>query len=128
MHDVSSDWYRIFREIGHQKEIKVTINGVEYLPEDDRLIRASISGKLFDAPSVGGAVSRTLELEIVPWDGTRGKIPPMSEIKLFVRLVSADGTRKSEYIPRGVLYYDTAKRDRDTGAVTITAFDAMLKM
>ena len=128
MHDTSELWNQILAEPEHRKEIKVTINGVEYLPEDDRLIRASISGRLFNAPSVGGAVSRTLELEIVPWDGARGKIPPMSEIKLFARLVSADGTYKSDYIPKGVFYSDTAKRDRDTGAVTISALDAMLKM
>ena len=125
MHNTSALWKQIFAKIDHQTEVKITINGVEY--GQDRIIRASIVGRLFDAPSVGGAVSRTLDLEIAPYEAPFGAIPPMSEIKLFVRLVSADGESASEYIQKGVFYADTVKRDADTGVAEITAFDAMMK-
>ena len=125
MHNTSALWKQIFAEIDHQTEVKVTINGVEY--GQDRIIRASVVGRLFDAPSVGGAVSRTLDLEIAPYEAPFGAVPPMSEIKLFVRLVSADGESASEYIQKGVFYADTVKRDADTGVAEITAFDAMMK-
>ena len=106
----------------------VKVNGVEY--HEDRILYPvpSVVGKLFDAPSVGNARARTLTLNLMPYDGPQGHIPPMSEILLFVRLKSADGERVSEYIQKGVFYADEVRRDSVTGATRITAFDAMMKM
>ncbi len=126
MHSTSPLWDQILAEPDHQVEVKATINGTEY--GQDRIIKVTISGRLYNSPSVGNAISRTLELEIVPYNSPNGKIPPMSEIRLYVRLVSADGQRVSEYIPKGVFYADTVRRDKDTGAATVSAFDAIMKM
>ena len=104
----------------------MTINGNEY--GETRIVGVSVSGGLFDAPGVGDAVARTLELNIMPLEAPFGLIPPMSEIRCFVRLVSADGQRVSEYIQKGVFYADTVTRDSDTGMASVTAFDAIMRM
>lgn len=122
MHETSPLWKQILSEPDHRKEIKVKINGTEYGLE--RIIRVSVAGRLFDAPGVGNAFSRTLELGVMPY----GKISPLSEIRLFVRLVSADGQRVSEYIPKGVFYADTVTCDSVTGAAKISGYDAIMKM
>ncbi len=128
MHETSALWKQIFSEFNHVKEIAVAVNGVEY--HEDRIIYPppSVVGKLFDAPSVGNARARTLTLNLMPYDGPQGRIPAMSEIRLYVRLKSADGQRVSEWIPKGIFYADEVKRDSDTGATRISAFDAMMKM
>lgn len=128
MHNASSLWKRIFRELNHVKEIMVKVNGVEY--HEDRILYTppSVSGKLFDAPSVGNARSRTLTLNLMPYAAPQGRVPPMSEIRLYVRLKSADGQLVSEWIPKGVFYADEVKRAPETGMLTISAFDAMMKM
>ena len=126
MHETSPLWKQILAEPNHRKEVKATINGNEY--GESRIINASVSGKLFDAPGIGNASARTLKLDVMPPELPFGAIPPMSEIRCFVRLVSADGQRVSEYIPKGVFYADTVMRDSDTGMVSIDAFDAMMKM
>ena len=122
MHETSPLWKQILSEEDHRKEIRVKINGTEY--GLDRIIRVSVVGRLFNTPGVGNAFSRTLELGVMPY----GKIPPLSEIRLFVRLVSADGQRVSEYIPKGVFYADTVTYDSVTGAAKITGYDAIMKM
>lgn len=124
MHETSPLWKQILSEVDHRKEISVKINGTEY--GLDRIIRVSVVGRLFNAPGVGNAFSRTLNLGVVPYSASR--IPPLSEIRLFVRLVSADGQRVSEYIPKGVFYADTVTYDSATGAATITGYDAIMKM
>lgn len=126
MHSTSALWKQISAEMNHQKEVKATINGTEY--GQKRIISAEISGRLFDTPGVGNAFSRTLKLVVVPHTGPNGNIPPLSEIRLYVRLVSADGLTVSEYIPKGVFYADTVQKDSDTGAVTISAFDAIMRL
>lgn len=126
MHDTSALWKQILSEPDHRKEVKVTINGNEY--GENRIVGVSVSGGLFDAPGVGNAVARTLELNIMPLEAPFGLIPPMSEIRCFVRLVSADGQRVSEYIQKGVFYADTVTRDSDTGMASVTAFDAIMRM
>lgn len=125
MHETSALWKQIFEEPDHQKQIKATINGTGY--DEGQIISVSVSGRLFNAPGVGNAVSRTMEMELIPHSGARGAIPPLSEIRLFARLVSADGERVSEYISKGVFYADTVVKDTDTGTATITAFDALTK-
>ena len=128
MHDISVLWHDIFAEPNHRKEVMVKVNGVEY--HESRILypAPSIVGKLFDAPGVGNCRARTLTLNLMPYDGPSGRIPPMSEIRLFVRLKSADGQCVSEYIQKGVFYVDEVSRERVTGATRITAFDAMMKM
>ena len=126
MHDTSALWKQILSEPDHRKEVKVTINGNEY--GENRIVGVSVSGGLFDAPGVGNAVARTLELNVMPLEAPFGLIPPMSEIRCFVRLVSADGQRVSEYIQKGVFYADTMTRDSDTGMASVTAFDAIMRM
>ena len=54
----------------------------------------------------------------------------MSQIVPYIRLVSADGTEKSEWLKKGVYYIDTrehAHNDNGLDITTFTGFDAMLK-
>lgn len=105
----------------HRKEIKFNISGVEYTQAN--IIQCKTSGALFermDAP-VGNCISRKISASIFPL----GEIPRQAEIKLFIRAV-LDG-RSSEWIPQGVFFLSTRKKDKRTGRINVTGFDAMLK-
>lgn len=89
-----------------------------------------VKGSLFvgSKPSVGGCVSRQIDIMIKP----KGTIPRMAEIKLETRLVLKDFvtgeiTSTSEWIPKGTFYIDTRETDKVTGVMTIHGYDAMLK-
>ena len=125
MHETSTLWKQLFSEPDHRKEWKVSVNGIEY-PQNRIVSAPHISGKLFDTPSVGNCNARTVELGLIPYSGTR--IEPLSVIRLFVRLVSVDGQRASEYIPKGVFYADTVTYDSIPGTATISGYDAIMKM
>lgn len=126
----TSDLYKSIRDNPLcSAETRATIAGVLY--EQDRLSPPETSGSLFPdgKPSVGNCISRQLDLTIFPAGRT---IPRMAEIKLETRLVIKDDLtdevlQTSEWIPKGTFYIDTRTQDYGTYALTIHAYDAMLK-
>lgn len=125
----TSDLYKSIRDNPLcSAETRATIAGVRY--EQDRLSPPETTGSLFPdgKPSVGNCISRQLDLTILP----AGTIPRMAEIKLETRLVIKDALTEdilqaSEWIPKGTFYIDTRTQDWGTNAMTIHAYDAMLK-
>lgn len=116
----TSDLYKsILQNPAHYKEIKLYIAGVEY--GMDSIISCSTSGGIFPTPGIGNCASRQIDLEFFPID----TIPRQAKIQVFVRLVY--GEQSSEWLPKGVFFISTRKRNKLTGALTITGYDAMLK-
>lgn len=116
----TSELYKtLLRNPNHEKEIKLNISGVEY--GMDSIISCSTSGGIFSAPGIGNCTSRQIDLEVFP----SGTIPRQAKIQVFVRLVY--GEQASEWIPKGVFFISTRKRNKLTGTLTITGYDAMLK-
>ena len=104
----------------HYKETKLIISGVEYT--ENNIISASIPpSALYEKFGIGNCVARELDIEIYPI----GDIPRQAEIKVFVRLVL--GEQLSEWVPQGVFYISTRRKNKIDGTLVITAFDAMLK-
>lgn len=119
MHKVSDLYRTLFAERNHRKEVRFDVAGVEH--GENRIVSASISGGLFSHPGIGNCASRQLDAQILP----AGDIPRQAKIQVFVRLTLGD--QSSEWIPKGVFFISTRKRDKRTGTLTITAYDAMLK-
>ena len=116
----TSELYKtLLRNPNHEKEIKLHISGVEY--GMDSIISCSTSGGIFSAPGIGNCTSRQIDLEVFP----AGTIPRQAKIQVFVRLVY--GEQASEWIQKGVFFISTRKRNKLTGTLTITGYDAMLK-
>ena len=116
----TSDLYKsLLQNPDHEKEIKMVIAGVEY--GMDNIVSCSTSGGLFSEPGIGNCASRQIDLEVFPV----GTIPRQAKIQAFVRLVY--GEQASEWIPKGVFFISTRKRNKLTGTLTITGYDAMLK-
>lgn len=136
---VTSDLYKtILQTPGHEKEHRAFIAGVEQKILKKAETKYSnlnmpplVKGSLFvgSKPSVGGCVSRQIDIMIKP----KGAIPRMAEIKLETRLVLKDFvtgeiTSTSEWIPKGTFYIDTRQTDKVSGALIIHGYDAILKM
>ena len=116
----TSDLYKsLLQNPDHEKGIKMVIAGVEY--GMDNIVSCSTSGGLFSEPGIGNCASRQIDLEVFPV----GTIPRQAKIQAFVRLVY--GEQASEWIPKGVFFISTRKRNKLTGTLTITGYDAMLK-
>ena len=135
---VTSDLYKtILQTPGHEKEHRAFIAGVERKILKKAETKYSnlnmpplVKGSLFvgSKPSVGGCVSRQIDIMIKP----KGTIPRMAEIKLETRLVLKDFvtgeiTSTSEWLPKGTFYIDTRQTDKVSGALIIHGYDAMLK-
>lgn len=104
----------------HHKETKIIINGVEYT--ESNIVSAVIPpSSLYENFGIGNCVARELDIEVFPV----GVIPRQAKIKAFVRLVLGDQT--SEWVPQGEFFIANRKQNKLTGALVITAFDAMLK-
>lgn len=128
MQTVSDTYRNILADYRHVKEHKASIAGVEY--DASALFDIQVSGSLFSGsgPCIGAVVSRELDLSVIP----QSTIPKMAEIKLETRLVikdtlTEDILQASEWIPKGTFYIDTRTQDYGTYALTIHAYDAMLK-
>ncbi len=116
----TSDLYKaILQNPNHEKEIKLNIAGVEYGMGD--IVSCSTSGGLFSQPGIGNCTARQIQLEIFPL----GEIPRQAQIQIFVRL--SLGEQISEWIPKGVFFISTRAKNKLTGSLTITGYDAMLK-
>lgn len=105
----------------HRKEIKLNVSGTEYTQAN--IAQCKTAGALFERMEspVGNCISRKLTVSILPM----GTIPRQAEIKLYVRSVLDD--RASEWIPQGVFFVSTRKRDKRTGRINLVGYDAMLK-
>lgn len=97
----------------------------------NRLISLETKRGLFNKDDfcIGCCIAGEIDVEFYPcdenWDVVT--IPRMAMLKVFVRLVSDDGTQQSEWLPKGVFFVDTRKTDKASGVMTIHGFDAMLK-
>ena len=111
----------------HWFEQKVVINEIEYDETKVFSIRISKPGVSEESVSIGGALAKTLELNIVDEGQT---IPRMAEIQVYTRVNSiTDGVSApltSEWLSKGVYYIDT-RSHTDNRTIQITAYDAMLK-
>lgn len=111
--------YKKLWAMPHTKEIKVDIADVEYSQAE--IFSCRIYGGVFEKPTIGTCSSRTLNLQIMP----KGTIPRGAKISVSVRL--AAGGEVSKWIKQGEFFISLRPRDKRTGALNITAYDAMLK-
>lgn len=124
-----SELYRTILSGRHIVESKIDIysaNGatlVHSFGESD-IVSMTTSRRLFaeDTPSIGGAVANEINVELFDGDVT---IPRMAMLRPYVRV--RNETQTSEWIPKGVYWLDTRKRNYQTGMLTIHGYDAMLK-
>lgn len=117
---ITSDLYKtLLRNQNHEKEIKLNIAGVEY--GMGNIISCYTSGGIFSDPGIGNCTSRQIELEVLPV----GTIPRQAKIQVFVRLVY--GGQSSEWIPNGEFFISKRQKNKLTGSLKITGYDAMLK-
>lgn len=119
MHSTSELYKQLLQNPLHQVGVKLEIAGQTYGHAD--IVSAQISGGTYTAPTIGVCASRMLEIEIFP----KGEIPRQAQISACIRLEL--GEQASEWIPKGVFFISTRKLNKITGALTITAYDAMLK-
>ena len=116
----TSDLYKtLLRNQNHEKEIKLNISGVDY--GMDKIVSAHTSGGLFSEFGIGNCTSRQIELEVFP----AGTIPRQAKIKPFVRLVY--GEQASEWLQKGEFFISKREKNKLTGSLKITGYDAMLK-
>jgi len=121
MQKTSALYQSILRDRRHWKEVKVVVAGEEY--REDRIVSLSTNGGAFAAVGreIGNCVSRQIDLSLL----NPGAVPKRAEIRPYFRLVLGD--QKSEWLPKGVFYISIRGTDRQTGALTLTGFDAMRK-
>lgn len=106
----------------HRMETKVAIAGVDYT--ESEIVSVFTSGALYhpDTLSVGGCVSREINLTVVP----KGDIPRMAKIEVYVR-PKADGI-DTGWLQKGTFYIDTRKTDYSNGRISIHGYDAVLML
>ena len=119
MQQTSELYKQILSNPNHHKETKIVIAGTEY--GQGNIVSVRTSGGLYTTPGIGNCAARQIDLEILPI----GTIPRQAQIKVFVRLALAE--QFSEWIPKGVFFVSTRAKDKRTGSLTITGYDAMLK-
>ena len=124
MHETSELYKSLWSNPLHRVETKIDVAGVEYLKAEypnDGFLYCRIYGGAFEKPSFGNCASRTLELKLLQKD----TIPRAAKIQVFVRLTF--GEQASEWIKKGEFFISRREKDKRTGILSITAFDAMLK-
>lgn len=119
MQTTSELYKQILSDPNHYKETKLDIAGTEY--GQGSIVSVRTSGGLYTTPGIGNCAARQIDLEILP----AGDIPRQAKIKVFVRL--ALGEQRSEWLAKGVFFISTRAKDKRTGSLTITGYDAMLK-
>lgn len=119
MQTTSELYKQILSDPNHYKETKIVIAGTGY--GQGNIVSVRTSGGLYTTPGIGNCAARQIDLSILPI----GEIPRQAQIKVYVRVVL--GEQSSEWIPKGVFFISTRKRDKRTGYLTITGYDAMLK-
>lgn len=111
------------RESGVIVEYGVTVGGTQY--GQGVLVSLQAGKAVLDKPSVGGTASQQLTVSLrVP----SGAVPRMAEVAVRCRLANHDDlTDVSGWLLTGVYFVDTRAYDRDSGVLTLTCYDAMLK-
>ena len=122
MQKTSSKFKEIFFNQNYLTDVKIIIDGIEYLKDSIYPFQISRSVMQNDSPSVGGTVPGVLEVDIIP----KAEIPRMAEIKLYARLTLENG-EASEWIPKGTYYIDERSPLDENRVISITAYDSMLK-
>lgn len=89
------------------------------------LFELKISPKLFDGsgPSIGNTYSSVCEMTLKE---TSANWPRMAAFTVRMRLSSADGEIKSDWLPMGTYYTDERLQDEAAGKLHIIAYDGML--
>lgn len=129
MHSVSNLWRELVGRA--RRKAYVVISGGAYRQEygESEIASAFVSGRTFDAPSVGNAASRQLDMTFLPKKDGNGNaipIPRMAKIELYVSLVW--GEWETEALKKGVFFIDTRSTDAVTGWTTVRGFDSNLMM
>lgn len=124
MRDRSSTYQALRAQTGSFYEIEVLQGNRTYGLGD--LFELKISPKLFDGsgPSIGNTYSTVCEMtlreESANW-------PRMASFSVHMRLCSADGETKSEWLSMGTYYTDERVQNVGSGKLTITGYDRMLQ-
>ena len=80
-----------------------------------------------DVPAVGCATAGQIDVTLLPGNHV---IPRMAKLVPYIRLISADGTEHSEWLPKGEYFIDTREithNDDGLDILTIHGYDALLK-
>lgn len=103
-------------------EVQIIQGAVTY--GSDRLKSVKLFPALFDGsgPQIGNTVSTSCEITLVE---SSANWPRMAQFSVRLRLSSADGTQKSEWLSMGT-YYTDERREDAYGNLSITAYDGML--
>lgn len=89
-----------------------------------QIVSATTRASMLDSSlSIGNCIAKELNLVLTNFAGYH-TIPRMAKIVMQFRL--NDGTRQSEWIPKGTYFIDTRDESYE-GVLTINAFDPMLK-
>ena len=114
-----SDLYRdIIADKIHRKDVKILVDGVEHPMGNIRSLKTY--GSLFKTVGIGNVIAREIDMSFIP----ANEIPRTAEIRPYIRVRLGD--QVSEWIPKGVFYIDTRKKDDSTGVLTIHGYDAIL--
>ena len=119
MQETSALYRQILDQPDHYKEVQVKIGNTIH-----PYLSCSVYGSLYEQASVGNTAARQIDLDIYP----AGPVNDDDPIQIFVRLSSADGIQKSEWLPQGTFFIDTNPVDHETGVMSIHGFDSMLRM
>lgn len=109
----------------HWFNTKITIAGNTLLETQIKEIETERPGINAEIPSVGGALSATLQMVVIKPSFT---IPTRAEIVVYYR--ACNETQNSEWLQYGTFYIDTRETSANYNAVqtvAITAFDSMIK-
>lgn len=109
----------------HWFNTKITIAGNTLLETQIKEIETERPGINAEIPSVGGALSATLQMVVISPSFT---IPTRAEIVVYYR--ACNETQNSEWLEYGTFYIDTRETSANYNAVqtvAITAFDSMIK-
>lgn len=128
MQTVSKTYTDIWDSKNYRFEVKLLI-GDQSDPETEgigmqhiRSMETNVNVFGTDGPSAGTCVSGEIDVELMRQSA---QIPRMAALKPYYRIVS--GSKRSEWLPKGVYYIDTRETNRADGSVTIHGYDAMLK-
>lgn len=109
----------------HWFNTKITIAGNTLLETQIKEIETERPGINAEIPSVGGALSATLQMTVI---NPSFVIPTRAEIVVYYR--ACNETQTSDWFTYGTFYIDTRETSANYNAVqtvAITAFDSMIK-
>ena len=87
------------------------------------IVSCSTHGAVFDSPSTSVGHGRAREIGVASLPTSNS--PRQAHVKLYARVTL--GTQVSEWIPKGVFFFSQRSTDKQTGVLSVTGYDAMLK-